>query len=292
MKHVDGLEQYQKGMLIGGTRLLEQAAEVLAQSGRVNDIELYYCNKNGLGGRKESAGQWKSREITSKKEMMDLLAQEKEKTLVLSVMNPWLFTEEALSNPNIFVINLHHALLPAHRGRNAEAWAVYEGDEKAGITWHRVDTGIDTGTVFLQKEVNIGSRTTSLKLLAQLNEVALEGLKELLEGEFVEKPPAGKPSGKETLHLSKDIPNDGWLDLTWDAGQMSRFLRAMDYGIIDVFGKPRVRLSDGVYICKSWKIQETELKSEDSILFDSDKQELCIQKEGTKIIIKKMEKEI
>lgn len=286
------MEQYQKGMVIGGTRLLEQAAEVLAQSGRVNEIELYYCNKNGFGRKKENTGQWKSQEIAAKKELMELLAQETEKTLVLSVMNPWLFTEEALSNSNLFVINLHHALLPAHRGRNAEAWAIYEGDEKAGITWHRVDTGIDTGTVFLQKEVKIGSRTTSLKLLAQLNEAALEGLKELLEGDFAERPPAGKPSGKETLHLSKDIPNDGWLDLSWDFGQMSRFLRAMDYGVIDVFGKPRVRLEDGVYICKSWKIQESEQESEDSIMFYPEKQELCIQKEGTKITLKKMEKEI
>lgn len=285
------MERYQKGMIIGGTGLLYQAAEVLQQSGRVDEIELYFCNKNGFGKKQGDAVPWKSREITAKKDLMELLAQETDRTLALSVMNPWLFTEDALRNPNVFVINLHHALLPAHRGRNAEAWAIYEGDEKAGITWHRVDTGIDTGAVFIQKEVKILDSTTSLKLLAQLNEAALLGLKELLAGDFTEREPLYPPSGGEKLHLSKDVPNDGWLDLSWDSGQMSRFLRSMDYGILDVFGKPRVRLEDGAYVCKSWKIRQAEPGTEDGIAFDPGKQELVIQREGTKIILRKMEKE-
>lgn len=285
------MEQYQKGMIIGGTGLLYQAAEVLQQSGRVNETELYFCNSNGFGKKQAEDAQWTSREITVKKDLMELLAQESAKTLVLSVMNPWLFTEETLNNPNIFVINLHHALLPAHRGRNAEAWAIYEGDEKAGITWHRVDTGIDTGAVFIQKEVKIGDSTTSLKLLAQLNKAALEGLEELLSGDFVEKPPLSPSSGSEKLHLSKDVPNDGWLDLSWDGAQMSRFLRAVDYGVLDVFARPRVRLENEVYICKSWKIQKAEQGEGDNLTFHPEKQELVIQRDKTKIILRKMEKE-
>ena len=285
------MEQYQKGMIIGGTGLLYQAAEVLQQSGRVNETELYFCNSNGFGKKQAENAQWTSREITVKKDLMELLAQESAKTLVLSVMNPWLFTEEALNNPNIFVINLHHALLPAHRGRNAEAWAIYEGDEKAGITWHRVDTGIDTGAVFIQKEVKIGDSTTSLKLLAQLNKAALEGLEELLSGDFVEQPPLSPSSGSEKLHLSKDVPNDGWLDLSWDGAQMSRFLRAVDYGVLDVFARPRVRLENEVYICKSWKIQKAEQGEGDNLTFHPEKQELVIQRDKTKIILRKMEKE-
>lgn len=285
------MEQYQKGMIIGGTGLLYQAAEVLQQSGRVNETELYFCNSNGFGKKQAENAQYTSREVTVKKDLMELLARESAKTLVLSVMNPWLFTKEALNNPNIFVINLHHALLPAHRGRNAEAWAIYEGDEKAGITWHRVDTGIDTGAVFIQKEVKIGDSTTSLKLLAQLNAAALEGLEELLSGDFVEKPPLFPPSGSEKLHLSKDVPNDGWLDLSWDGAQMSRFLRAMDYGILDVFARPRVRLENEVYVCKSWKIQKAEQGNGDNLTFDPEKQELVIQREKTKIVLRKMEKE-
>ena len=160
------MKQYQKAMIIGGTGFLYQAAELVEQSGRAGQIELYFCNQNGFGKNQEYMERWNCRQVAAKKDLMALLEQETEETLVLSIMNPWLFTEEALRNPKLLVVNLHHALLPAHRGRNAEAWAIYEGDEKAGVTWHKVDAGIDTGGIYLQKEVAIDDRATALKLLS------------------------------------------------------------------------------------------------------------------------------
>lgn len=87
------MERYQKGIIIGGTGLLYQAAEILEQSGRVSQIELYFCNGNGFGKKQKDT--MRCRQIMGKKELMELLIQEREKTLVLSVMNPWIFTEEA-----------------------------------------------------------------------------------------------------------------------------------------------------------------------------------------------------
>lgn len=286
------MKQYQKAMIIGGTGFLYQAAELVEQSGRVGQIELYFCNQNGFGKNQEYMERWNCRQVAAKKDLMALLEQETEETLVLSIMNPWLFTEDALRNPKLLVINLHHALLPAHRGRNAEAWAIYEGDEKAGVTWHKVDAGIDTGGIYLQKEVAIDDRATALKLLSQLNEAALEGLKELLQGEFLEKPPISQmPDGNgRPPHLSKDIPNGGWLDLSWDLGQMSRFLRAMDYGVINVFGKPKVRLADGVYAWKAWKMPQAEEGKPEGVEFCPEERELHIRKAGKEIILRKMMK--
>lgn len=282
------MEQYQKGIIVGGTGLFYQAAEILEQSGRVERTELYFCNPNGFGKKQKEA--LNCRQITEKQELMELLMQETEKTLVLSVMNPWIFTKEVLNNPKLLIVNLHHALLPAHRGRNAEAWAIYEGDEKAGITWHRVDAGIDTGAIYLQKEVEIDSSMTSLKLLTRLNEAALKGLQELLQQGFLEREPIlQKPEGGK-CRMAKEIPNDGWLDLSWDIKQMSCFLRAMDYGIMNVLGKPKVRLKDGTYIWKSFRILEAEDENADGIEFSEKERELRIRKEGTIIICRQMKK--
>lgn len=283
---MEKMEIYQKGIIAGGTGLLYQAADMLKKSGRAEKIELYFCNQNGFG---KGETEFPCHQVSEKSELMDMLKQETEKTLVLSVMNPWLFPEEVLENPCLLVVNLHHALLPAHRGRNAEAWAIYEGDEKAGITWHKVDAGIDTGAVYLQKEVEIDSRMTSLKLLSKLNEAALEGLEELLQGDFKEHKAAdSKGTGTGKPHLAKDIPNDGWLDLSWNPEQISRFLRAMDYGVINVFGKPRVRLPEGVHVWKAFKISEEEGPEETR--YDETKRELCIRKDGKLITLKKMKK--
>ncbi len=283
---MEKMEIYQKGIIAGGTGLLYQAADMLKKSGRAEKIELYFCNQNGFG---KGETEFPCHQVSEKAELMDMLKQETEKTLVLSVMNPWLFPEEVLENSSLLVVNLHHALLPAHRGRNAEAWAIYEGDEKAGITWHKVDAGIDTGAVYLQKEVEIDSRMTSLKLLSKLNEAALEGLEELLQGDFKEhKADDSKGTGTGKPHLAKDIPNDGWLDLSWNPEQISRFLRAMDYGVINVFGKPRVRLPEGVHVWKAFKISEEEGPEETR--YDETKRELCIRKDGKLITLKKMKK--
>lgn len=282
------MERYQKGIIVGGTGLFYQAAEILEQSGRVEQTELYFCNPNGLGRKqKGTAG---CRQISEKKELMKLLEQEKKKTLVLSVMNPWLFTKEVVENPKLLIVNLHHALLPAHRGRNAEAWAIYEGDEKTGITWHRVDAGIDTGDVYLQKEVKIDSSMTSLKLLTRLNEAALDGLQELLQQGFLEGEPIRQKTDGGRCRMAKEIPNDGWLDLSWDIKQISCFLRAMDYGIMNVLGKPKVRLKDGIYIWKSWRLLETNDGQTDGIEFSTEERELRIRKKGTMIICRQMKK--
>lgn len=49
-------------------------------------------------------------------------------------------------------LNMHSSLLPSYRGTRAEFWQVHNGDlDRAGLTVHFVDTGIDTGDIVFQK---------------------------------------------------------------------------------------------------------------------------------------------
>jgi methionyl-tRNA formyltransferase len=52
-------------------------------------------------------------------------------------------------------INFHPSLLPLHRGISAIPWTILHGDERAGLSIHFVDEGIDTGDVVVQKEVDV-----------------------------------------------------------------------------------------------------------------------------------------
>lgn len=78
--------------------------------------------------------------------------------------------------------------------------------------------------------------------------------------------------------------------MSWDLGQMSRFLRAMDYGVINVFGKPKVRLADGVYAWKAWKMLQAEDGKPEGVEFCPEERELHIRKAGKEIILRKMMK--
>jgi len=55
----------------------------------------------------------------------------------------------------------HPSLLPRHRGASAINWAIIMGDSKTGLTIFWPDSGIDTGPILLQKEVEIGPDDTT-----------------------------------------------------------------------------------------------------------------------------------
>lgn len=53
------------------------------------------------------------------------------------------------------IINIHPALLPSFKGKDAQKQAFEYGVKISGCTVHFADTGIDTGPVILQKAVDI-----------------------------------------------------------------------------------------------------------------------------------------
>ena len=61
-----------------------------------------------------------------------------------------------LEIPKIGCFNLHGSLLPRWRGAAPIQRAIIEGDNKTGITFMKMDEGLDTGDIVLSKEINIG----------------------------------------------------------------------------------------------------------------------------------------
>jgi len=55
----------------------------------------------------------------------------------------------------------HPSILPRHRGASAINWAIIMGDAKTGLTIFWPDSGIDTGPILLQKEVEVGPEDTT-----------------------------------------------------------------------------------------------------------------------------------
>jgi methionyl-tRNA formyltransferase len=57
--------------------------------------------------------------------------------------------------PRLGNINLHASLLPKYRGAAPIQWAIARGETVTGVTIMRIDAGLDTGDIFLQKEIPI-----------------------------------------------------------------------------------------------------------------------------------------
>jgi methionyl-tRNA formyltransferase len=69
-------------------------------------------------------------------------------------------------------INLHFSLLPRFRGAAPVQRAILEGDGVFGFTFFQIDEGMDTGPIYLQKEVTVDETAMATEIL---NQIAFEG---------------------------------------------------------------------------------------------------------------------
>jgi methionyl-tRNA formyltransferase len=90
--------------------------------------------------------------------------------------------ERLLNIPRLGWINLHASLLPKYRGAAPIQWAIANGESASGITTMRIDAGMDTGDVLLQRQTPIGPTETTPQLAERLSELGAPLMAETLRG--------------------------------------------------------------------------------------------------------------
>ncbi|HYM79204.1 MAG TPA: methionyl-tRNA formyltransferase [Candidatus Dormibacteraeota bacterium] len=105
-----------------------------------------------------------------------------------------------LDLPPLGNINLHASLLPKYRGAAPIQWAIANGETVTGNTTMRIDSGLDTGEILLQKELTIANDDTAETLAPPLAAMGAVLVEETL---------AGLQSG--TIHPRKQDNRDATL---------------------------------------------------------------------------------
>lgn len=77
-------------------------------------------------------------------------------------------------------INNHFSLLPKYRGAAPVNWAIVQGETRTGVTTMRINSGLDTGDILLQRETDILANETAPELLARLAQLGAELVSETL----------------------------------------------------------------------------------------------------------------
>jgi methionyl-tRNA formyltransferase len=90
--------------------------------------------------------------------------------------------EWMLNLPRWGNINLHASLLPKYRGAAPIQWAVANGETVTGATTMRIDQGLDTGDILLQRSLPIEPDQTAEQLFPVLAESGASLMLETLEG--------------------------------------------------------------------------------------------------------------
>lgn len=251
------------------------------------DVLLYEMTaKQSVGLQKKAEKAGIPYEHLERCAVYDRLCAEQKEILLVSAINEFIIPKRVLDKPNITAVNLHQALLPKHPGRNAESWAIFEQDEKSGITWHFMCAQVDKGDIILQKEIVIDEKMTAYQLFQQQILKAKEGFCEIYQP-LMEGSAKGKPQetiSDRVFHKSTQIPNDGYLDLDWEGSKISAFLRAMDYSVLKVLGSPKLILDGKTYQWAKYEICPGNTV-EKPVEFQGD--EIHIFKNGFEIILKK-----
>ena len=71
-------------------------------------------------------------------------------------------------------INVHASLLPKYRGAAPVQWAILNGDMVTGITIMKMDVGMDTGDILIQRECPIEPDETTNELMGRLAVIGAE----------------------------------------------------------------------------------------------------------------------
>ena len=87
-----------------------------------------------------------------------------------------------LDLPRFGNLNVHASLLPKYRGAAPIQWAVANGEAQTGVAIMRLDAGLDTGDVLVDKPLPIASDAMASELFPQLSKLGAETLVAVLEG--------------------------------------------------------------------------------------------------------------
>lgn len=129
--------------------------------------------------------------------------------------------------PRFGCINLHASLLPKYRGAAPVSWAIIRGERVTGVTTMRIDAGLDTGEILLQRDTGIHDDDTAESLASRLSssgaDLMVETLDQLGGGKL-----RGRPQNPAQATLAPLLKKeDGRIDWRLPADEIERRVRGL-----------------------------------------------------------------
>jgi methionyl-tRNA formyltransferase len=150
-----------------------------------------------------------------------------EPDLALCTGFPWLIPAEAIAVPKHGIVNGHPSLLPRYRGPFPIAWAVRNGEQEIGLSYHLMDAQFDTGNVLAQKPIPLAEDETEETLFRQFPDLTAELLPIVFER--LARGDRGDPQVGEGEYQSAFEDDYRFVDLAQTAAEVHRQTRAWSF---------------------------------------------------------------
>jgi methionyl-tRNA formyltransferase len=183
--------------------------------------------------------------------------------LVFVVSYGLIIPKEILSIPRLGCINIHMSLLPRWRGASPIEHSIMSGDLKSGVTFMKMDEGLDTGPILAKYPCVISKYETAGSLqskMFKLTEKELNGFLNSLErGEVNEI----KQDENKSTYAKKINAYD--TEILWEkqtALEIERKIRAFypKLGAFTCLGKKRIKILNSEEINNQHNLNPYEFK--------------------------------
>lgn len=178
---------------------------------------------------------------------------------------------DKIVSPNNFksnkLFNIHFSLLPKYKGMFTSIMPILNNEKTTGVTFHKIDKGIDTGEIIAQKEFEIdlmdNARDIYHKYIQNGILLVKQCLEKLLNNDFIESKPQNL---RESSYFSKSAIDFGNIniDLNQTAINIHNQIRAFNFREYQV---PKVFETN---IISSKILNLSSKKKAGSVLFEND----------------------
>jgi methionyl-tRNA formyltransferase len=137
--------------------------------------------------------------------------------------------QAVLDIPRLGCLNIHASLLPRWRGAAPIHRAILAGDRETGVAIMRMEAGLDTGAVLLEKRTPIHANDTTQTLHDRLANLGAEAMLQVLNGLERGEPWQETPQPSEGVtYAAKITPDEAMIDWAYPLVEIERAIRAFN----------------------------------------------------------------
>ena len=161
--------------------------------------------------------------------------KDKQSQTQLALLNPdvmvvaaygQILPKAVLEIPKLGCLNIHASLLPRWRGAAPIERAILEGDKETGISIMKMNEGLDTGDILLEKKCTISNHETAQTLHDTLSNIGANAILETLN--IFPTLKARPQQNNNATYAEKVTKDEAQIDWHQSAEQISRVIRAFN----------------------------------------------------------------
>lgn len=146
--------------------------------------------------------------------------------LIIIIGFSQLIKKTILEIPKYGCIGFHPSLLPKNRGRAVIPWTILNDEKETGITFFKIDEGMDSGNILYQSKIKLDKKETAASFYDKVLNSLKEGTKELIEKIKNKDLEGTKQDENKATYCAIRTKEDGEINWNDSANLIEKLIRA------------------------------------------------------------------